>query len=104
MSWHLLHCRTRPGCVLLAYAKRDLFVLCLVCSSETLRVYITWLLLAPMLSCAPDLYVLCLRSILVVYLSVGALCCLGVVVAGCWLCHFGPRLTIELPQGFVVIF
>ena len=57
-----------------------------------------------MLSCARDLYVLCLRSILVAYLSVGALCCLKVVVAGCWLCHSGPRLATGLPQGFVVAF
>ena len=55
-----------------------------------------------MLSCARDLYMLCLKGILVAYLSLGALCCLGVVIAGCWLCHFGPRLAIGLPQGFVV--
>ena len=46
---------------------------------------------------------LCLRDILIAYLSVGALCCLKVVVAGCWLCHFGPCLAIGLPQGFVVV-
>ena len=57
-----------------------------------------------MLSCARDLYVLCFRSILVAYLSVRALCCLKVVVAGCWLCHFGPHSAIGLPQGFVVAF
>ena len=57
-----------------------------------------------MLSCVCDLYVLCLRGILVAYLSVGALCCLKVVVAGCRLCHFGSRLAIGLPQGFVVAF
>ena len=39
---------------------------------------------------------------MVAYLNVGALCCLGVVVAGCWLCHFGPRPAVGLPQGFVV--
>ena len=55
-----------------------------------------------MLSCARDLYILCLRGILVAYLSVRTLCCLGVVVAGCWLCHFGPRLTVRLLQGFVI--
>ena len=76
MSWHLSHCRTRPGGVSLAYAKRGLFVLCLVCLSETLQVIFIRLLLAPMISCAHDLYVLCLRGILVAYLSVGALCCL----------------------------
>ena len=38
MFWHLFHCRTRPEGVLLAYAKRDLLVLCLVCPSETLLV------------------------------------------------------------------
>ena len=55
-----------------------------------------------MLSCARDLYVLCLRGILVAYLSVGALCCLKVVVAGCWLCHSGSRPAVGLPQDFVV--
>ena len=38
MSQHLSHCKTRPGSVLLAYAKRGLFVLCLVSLSETLHV------------------------------------------------------------------
>ena len=55
-----------------------------------------------MLSCARDLYMLYFRGILVAYLSVGALCCLGVVVAGCWLCHFGPHPAVGLSQGFVV--
>ena len=57
-----------------------------------------------MLSCACDLYMLCLRGILVAYLGVGARCCLGVVVASSWLCHFGPHPAIGLPQGFVVAF
>ena len=56
-----------------------------------------------MLSCAHDLYMLYLRSILVAYLSVGALCCLKVVVASCWLCYFGPRSAIELPPDLVVV-
>ena len=55
-----------------------------------------------MLSYTCDLYVLCLRGILVAYLSVGALYCLKVVVASCWLCHFGPGLAVRMPQGFVV--
>ena len=55
-----------------------------------------------MLSCAHKIHVLCLRSILVIYLGVRAFCCLEVVVAGCWLCRFGPRLAIGLPQGFLV--
>ena len=38
MSWHLPYCKTRPGGVLLAYNKRDSFVLCLVHLSKTLRV------------------------------------------------------------------
>ena len=38
MSQHLPHCKTRPGGVLLAFAKRDLFMLGLVYSIETLRV------------------------------------------------------------------
>ena len=62
------------------------------------------LLLASMLSCARDLYMLCLRGILVAYLSVGALCCLEVMVAGCWLCHFGSCPVVGLPRGFVVVF
>ena len=66
--------------------------------------YITWLPLAPMLSCTREIHVLCLRSIIVAYLGVGALCCLKVMVAGCWLCHFGPRLAIGLSQGFLVAF
>ena len=45
------------------YAKRGLFVLCLVRPSKTLRVIFMRLLLAPMLSCACDLYVLCLKGI-----------------------------------------
>ena len=57
-----------------------------------------------MLSCARDLYMLCLKGILVAYISVGALGCLKIVVASCWLCHFGPRLAIGLSQGFVVAF
>ena len=36
-----------------------------------------------MLSCVREIHVLCLKSILVAYLGVGALCCLEVVVAGC---------------------
>ena len=62
------------------------------------------LLLALMLSCTCDLYMLCLKGILVAYLSVRALCCLGVVVAGCQLCYCSPRLAVGLPQGFVVAF
>ena len=50
-----------------------------------------------MLSCAHELYVLCLRGILVAYLGTGVLCCLKVVVASCWLCRFGPRLAVGLP-------
>ena len=38
-----------------------------------------------MLNCARGIHVLCLKSILVAYLGVRALCCLKVVVAGCWL-------------------
>ena len=38
MFQHFSHCRTRPGNVLLAFAKRGLFVLGLVHLSETLRV------------------------------------------------------------------
>ena len=55
-----------------------------------------------MLSCACEIHLLCLRGILVAYLGMRVLCCLKVVVAGCWLCHFGPRLAIGLPQGFLV--
>ena len=88
----------------MAYAKRGLFVLGLVRLFETLCVIFMRFLLAPMLSCARDLYVLCFRSILIAYLSVGALCCLKVVVVGCWLCHFDTRLAVGLPQGFVVAF
>ena len=55
-----------------------------------------------MLSCARDLYMLYFRGILVAYLNVGALCCLEVVVASCWLCYFGPRSAVGLPQSFVV--
>ena len=35
---HLFHCKTRPGAVLLAFARRGLFVLGLVRLSETLRI------------------------------------------------------------------
>ena len=38
MSQHFSQCRTRPGGVLLAFAKRGLFVLSLVRLSEILRV------------------------------------------------------------------
>ena len=98
MSQQLLYCRTRLGGVILVYAKRDLFVLGLFCLSETLCIYVTQLSLAPMLSCAREIHVLCFISILVAYLGlgVGVLCCLEVVIAGCWLCHFGPRLAIGL--------
>ena len=57
-----------------------------------------------MLSCARGIYVLCLKGIPVAYLGVGVLCCLGVVVAGCWLCRFGPCLAVGLPQDFLVAF
>ena len=57
-----------------------------------------------MLSCKFDLYVLCLRGILVAYLGVEAICCLRVVVAGSWLCRFGPHPAVGLPQGFLVAF
>ena len=57
-----------------------------------------------MLSCALEIHVLCLRDILVAYHGVGALYCLKVVVADCWLCHFGSRLAVRLPQGFLVAF
>ena len=54
-----------------------------------------------MLSCARKIYVLCLKSLLVAYFGVGALCCLEVVVAGCWLCRFGSRPAVGLPQSFL---
>ena len=64
-----------------------------------------------MLSCACDLYMLCLKSILVAYLSVEALCCLGVVVAGCWLCHLAhiqplgcPKVLWLLPKPYWACF
>ena len=66
--------------------------------------YITRLLIAPMLSCAREIHVLCLGGILVACLGVGALGCLKVVVASSWLCHFGPRPAVGLPQGFIVAF
>ena len=62
MSQHLFHYRTRPGGVLLVYAKRGLFVLGLVRPSETLR-YIMQLLIALMVSCARDIHMLCLEGI-----------------------------------------
>ena len=50
-------------------------------------------------SCAREIHVLCLKGILVAYLSVGALHCLKVVVAGSWLYYFGPRPAVGLPRG-----
>ena len=50
-----------------------------------------------MLNCAREIHVLCVKGILVAYLGIGALCCLEVVVAGCWLCCFGPRPAFGLP-------
>ena len=64
--------------------------------------YIAWFLLAPMPSCACGIHVLCLRGFLVAYIGVGVICCLGVVVAGSWLCRFGLRPAVRLPQGFLV--
>ena len=61
-----------------------------------------WLPLALMPSCACGVHVLCLRGILVACLGLGVLCCLKVVVAGYWLCHFDPRPAVGLPQGFPV--
>ena len=49
-------------------------------------------------SCTHEIYMLCLKGFLVIYLGVGAFCCLKVVVASSWLCHFGPRLAIGLPR------
>ena len=43
-----------------------------------------------MLSCACEIYVLCFRSLLVALFGMGALCCLKVVVADCWLCVVPP--------------
>ena len=51
-----------------------------------------------MLSCARDVYVLYLKGILVAYLSVGALCCLGIMVAGCWLCHLAHVQPLGCPK------
>ena len=50
-----------------------------------------------MLSYAREIHVLCFKGILVTYLGVGTLCCLEVVVAGCWLYCFGPRPAVRLP-------
>ena len=86
---------TRPGGVLLAFAKRGLFVLGLVRLSETLRVILRGFHLP---QCLGGIHVLCLRSIFVAYLGVRALCCLEVVVAGYWLCHFGPRPAVGAPE------
>ena len=47
---------------------------------------------------------LCFRGILVAYLGKKVLCCLEIVVAGCWLCRFGSHLAVRLPQGFLVAF
>ena len=55
-------------------------------------------------SCARGIHVLGFRGILVACLGVGAFHCLKVVVAGCWLCRFGQRPAIGLPQGFQVAF
>ena len=53
-------------------------------------------------SCARKTHVSCLKGILVAYLGVRALCCLKIVVAGSWLCRFGPRLAVGLPQSYPV--
>ena len=82
---------------MLAYNKRGSFVLSLVRQSKTLRVYITWLPLALMFSCAREIHMLYFKGILVAYLGVRALCCLEIVVAGCWLYHFGPHPAVGLP-------
>ena len=63
---------------------------------------IAQLLLTPMPSCAREIHVLCFKSILVAYLSMEALCCLEVVVAGSWLYHFGSCPAIELPRSYPV--
>ena len=102
MSQHFSHCRTWPGGISLAFARRHLLVLGLVYPFETLRIYDMQLPLASMPSCACEIHVLCQKNFPVAYLGVRALCCLKVVVTGCWLCRFGPRLAIELPQGFPV--
>ena len=53
-------------------------------------------------SCARGIHLLSLRGILVAYFDVEALCCLKVVVAGYWLCCFGPPPAVGLPQSFLV--
>ena len=78
-----------------------------VCLCWAWSVYLkpcTRLPLAPMPSCACEIHVLCLKSILVACLVVGAFCCFKIMVAGCWLCHFGPCLAVGLPWGFLFAF
>ena len=58
--------------------------------------------LALMPSYAREVYLLCLKGILVAYLGVRALCCLEVVVTGSWLCYCGPYPAVRLPQSFSV--
>ena len=55
-------------------------------------------------SCIHEIRVLCLRDVLVAYLGIEVLYCLKVMVASCWLCHFGSRSAIGLPWGFLVAF
>ena len=45
-----------------------------------------------------------LKAFKVTCLGVETFCCLKVMVAGCWLCYFGPCLAVGLPQGFIVAF
>ena len=53
-------------------------------------------------SCARGINVLYLKGILVAYLGVEALYCLEVVVAGSWLCCFGPRPAVGLSRNYLV--
>ena len=62
----------------------------------------TQLSTAPMPSCARRMLVSCLVGIQVACLGVKAFCCLKIVVAGCWLCHFGPCPAVGLPRGLLV--
>ena len=55
-------------------------------------------------SCVRKMLVSCLGGILVACLGMEAFCCFEVMVASCWLCHFGSRLAVELPWDFPVAF
>ena len=59
-----------------------------------------WDALTP--SCARKMHVPCLKIIPVAHFGVRALYCFEVVVAGCWLCYFGPRPAVGLPRSFRV--